>query len=401
MTLKHFLIFACALFGTRAMAQFDVTRLPVVYQLPGMDKVIAKKGIVFKTVNDTTLNFDIYYPPDFKRNSDLPVVVFHNGVGINELPGWRAYTDWAKLVAVNGMIAVNHQSRPGKTLNDGGDLITYLEQHAPELKIDKNRIGVWACSANVTTGLPLAMQPERKNIRALVVYYGAGQRQDPDVVQRQELDVLVVRAGLDFYNLNTAIERLVQSALLKDAHFQLINYPEGQHAFDVLDDTPQSKDIVRQTLDFLKTKLSKDYPAHDNFVLTNRVLWKMIVDDKKTDEALAEFKKAIAKYSTMKNHTPFFNHVYDERNLNQMGYQLLEADRTAEAIKVFLANQQAFPESPNVYDGLADGYEKAGDKIKAVTNSKIALEKLENANLPPQAKQAIRESAEAKIKRLQ
>jgi len=331
----------------------------------------------------------------------LPVVIFNNGVGSNELPGWRVYQDWARLVAVNGMIAINHQSRRDKTLKDSEDLVDYLQQHAAELKLDKNRVAIWACSANVSVGLPLAMQPERKYIRALVMYYGAGQPKD-QVIKRQDLEIQVVRAGLDFYNLNKSLEGFVQKAMISDAHIEFINYPEGQQAFDVFDATPRSKAIIQQTLAFLKQKLAKDFPANESFILTNSLLWHMVLEEKKTEEVIGEFKKAMTRYSKMPNHSPWFNHVIDERNLNQLGYELLKNDRIEEAIRILVANQEAFPESPNVYDGLGDAYEKAGDKVKALANSKTALEKLEKTtNLQPQMKEAIRASAEAKIKRLQ
>jgi tetratricopeptide (TPR) repeat protein len=387
-----------------ALAQNPInpTVAPLVLQLPGMDKVIVQKDVAYKNLKDTTLTFDIYYPPGFDKKSVLPLVIFNNGVGGNEVPTWRVYQDWAKLVALHGMIAVNHQSRRGKTLKDSEDLVDYLQLHAGELKVDRNSFGLWACSGNVGAGMPLAMQQNRRYIRALVMYYGAGWRPEDNTIKRQDLEIQVVRAGLDFYNLNKSLESFMVNALKTDAHVQFINYPEGQHAFDVLDDTPRTKTIIQQTLDFFKQKLSNTYPANEGFVLTNVLLWNMVMEEKRTDEAVAEFKKAISKYSKMPNHSPWYNHVFDERNLNQMGYQLLGVNRMDEAIKIFKANQEAFPDSPNVYDGLGDAYEKAGDKEKAIANSKLALEKLgKAANIQPQMKEAIRTSAEAKLKRLQ
>jgi tetratricopeptide (TPR) repeat protein len=298
------------------------------------------------------------------------------------------------------MIAINHQARRGKTLKDSEDLLDHIRSNASTLNIDSDRIAIWACSGNVGAGMPLAMQLNRKYIRSLVMYYGAGWQDADNIIKRQDLEILVVRAGLDFYNLNKSIETFMRSAFESDAHVEFINYPEGQHAFDVVDDTPRTCEIILQTVDFLKRTLSKAHPAAESFVLTNRMLWHMILDEKKTSAALAEFDKAIAKYRAMPSHSPWFNHVIDERNLNQLGYELLQADRVDEAIQVFTANQTAFPDSPNVYDALGDAYEKKGDRSKAVTNSLRALEKLEKAELPAQYKEAIRNSADGKIKRL-
>jgi acetyl esterase/lipase len=372
----------------------------LILHQPAMDKVTVEEGKKFMTSNDTTLVFDAYYPPGFDKKQQLPVVVFVNGVGSIDLYRWKIYRDWARLVAANGLIAVNYQTRGNHAMDDSERVLDYLGTHARELSIDKERIGLWSCSGNVGTGLPLAMKESRDNVKALVVYYGSAQLQSTPL--RQDLELQIVRAGLDFYNLNVGIESFVKRALTEDLHFEYINYPEGQHAFDAFDDTPRSREIILQTVDFLKRVLSKDHPAPAKTVITNSRLWNMIVAEKKVDEALKERKTAVDMYSKMPNHSPWFNHLIDERNLNQMGYQLLEAGRTSDALKVFMANQEDFPQSANVYDAIADAYEKAGDKQNAVLNAKKALEKLAiQTDLRPELRDGIKRSAEEKLQRLQ
>jgi len=39
-----------------------------------MKKVIVKERIAYRSVNDTTLSFDIYYPPAFNFKKNLPLV---------------------------------------------------------------------------------------------------------------------------------------------------------------------------------------------------------------------------------------------------------------------------------------------------------------------------------------
>jgi predicted alpha/beta superfamily hydrolase len=46
--------------------------------------------------------------------------------------------------------------------------------------------------------------------------------------------------------------------------------------------------------------------------------------------------------------------------INQMGYQSLFADRFDEAITIFKTNVERYPESANVYDSLAEAYERSG-----------------------------------------
>jgi tetratricopeptide (TPR) repeat protein len=394
----HLLAITLLMCSIGVKAQVDPNITPLVYHIPEMDKVKIEKGLVYKTLKDTTLKFDVYYPSNFDKKKALPLVIFNNGVGGNQVPEWQIYKDWASLIAANGMIAINHQSRQGKTLKDSEDLVDYLQAHATELSIDKDKIGVWACSGNVGAGMPLSMQSSRSYIKALVMYYGAGWRPEDNVIKRQDLEILLVRAGLDFYNLNKGIEDFMRSALEKDAHIEFINYPEGQHAFDAVDNTNRSREIILQTVDFFKRNLSGP-PVSE--LLTTRSLWHMVVVEKQTDQALAMFSDAVQKYRALPNHSPWFNHIIDERNLNQMGYELLNANRFDDAIKVFTSNQKAFVDSPNVYDALGDAYEKAGDKNKAIENSRLALKKLETSTgLPENFKQAIKTSAEDKIKRL-
>ena len=57
-----------------------------------------------------------------------------------------------------------------------------------------------------------------------------------------------------------------------------------------------------------------------------------------------------------------------EALMNRIGYQLLGAGKSAEAIAVFEKNVASYPGSANTYDSLAEGYERSGDKTKARLN---------------------------------
>jgi tetratricopeptide (TPR) repeat protein len=49
-----------------------------------------------------------------------------------------------------------------------------------------------------------------------------------------------------------------------------------------------------------------------------------------------------------------------ENLINQIGYQSLFADRFDEAIAIFKTNAERYPDSANVYDSLAEAYERSG-----------------------------------------
>jgi len=379
-----------ALLVGNAAAQ-PVTELPLVYQLPGMDKVIVKNDLTYKTAEDGALKMDVYYPPQIEKAARLPVVIFNNGVGILEIPQSRVYQDWARLTALSGMIAVNYQSRQPTAFEDTNDLIDYLRKNAATLQIDENRIGIWTSSANVRVGLPLAMQ-DRPYIRCAVVYYGMAELN----VIRQTLPLFVVRAGQDALRLNRAIDAFVQNALMNDLDFQFVNYLEGQHAFDILDDNDRSREIIKQTLDFLKSALAGKHGDAPESVLTATTFYDMMMRGQ-SDSALVQYRRARAKSTGHPN----YHWIMQEGGINAMGYQLMQEQRNEAALEVMKLNTENYPNSPNAYDSLGDAYEAFGDTAMAIQASEKALTLLmETTTIDENFRRTIRESAEGKLERL-
>jgi Flp pilus assembly protein TadD len=62
-----------------------------------------------------------------------------------------------------------------------------------------------------------------------------------------------------------------------------------------------------------------------------------------------------------------------ETRINSLGYTLLRAGRVEDAIVVFEFNVRQYPQSANVYDSLAEAYEKKGDRQQAIRNYARAL----------------------------
>jgi predicted alpha/beta superfamily hydrolase len=60
--------------------------------------------------------------------------------------------------------------------------------------------------------------------------------------------------------------------------------------------------------------------------------------------------------------------------LNRLGYMELNRGNTDGAIEVFRLNVKKYPGSANVYDSLAEGYLKKGDRRSAVANYRKSLE---------------------------
>jgi CubicO group peptidase (beta-lactamase class C family) len=87
----------------------------------------------------------------------------------------------------------------------------------------------------------------------------------------------------------------------------------------------------------------------------------------------AGIDSAISRYRTIyKTDTAAYD--CSESVLNSYAYTLLRANHVTEAIQVFLLNTEIYPNSFNVFDSLADAYEKAGDKPRTLLNCQKALQ---------------------------
>jgi len=61
-------------------------------------------------------------------------------------------------------------------------------------------------------------------------------------------------------------------------------------------------------------------------------------------------------------------------SLNTLGYRLIGWGKIEDAIECFKLNANTFPDEANLWDSLAEGYMKSGDKEKAIQNYKKSLE---------------------------
>ncbi|MGA8273652.1 MAG: DUF2306 domain-containing protein [Candidatus Sulfotelmatobacter sp.] len=82
--------------------------------------------------------------------------------------------------------------------------------------------------------------------------------------------------------------------------------------------------------------------------------------------------EAVKQYRDFKVAEPT-TYNFDEDQLNTLGYELLQAKKLKEAIRIFQLNVEAYPESSNVYDSLAEGYMDDGNKPQAIANYQESL----------------------------
>jgi CubicO group peptidase (beta-lactamase class C family) len=83
---------------------------------------------------------------------------------------------------------------------------------------------------------------------------------------------------------------------------------------------------------------------------------------------------AIKEYRALKAGVTASEYDLSEKELNRVGYQLLQMKKVAEAIEIFKLNVEMFPQSSNAYDSLGEGYMIHGDREPSIANYKKSLE---------------------------
>lgn len=235
------------------MSPHDVTSYPVVWSVPEAERIVPRAGIAF---GDGDHRLTLYVPREAK--GPVPVVVFANVTGI-DFDTWEIYRSWGRLVAAHGMAGVVYQGgRDAAAAKRSLDaVLAWLGSHAKEQGLDASRVGVWACSANVSLALPWLMEGAPASVRTAVLYYGG--TEVPRL--RKDLPLLYVLAGRDAPQLNATIRGLFADALREGAPWTMVVSPRLTHAFDALDEGAESRNLVRETVAFLVDRLVAPLPS--------------------------------------------------------------------------------------------------------------------------------------------
>src|SRR5438093_12653891 len=100
------LLILLLVFGVNTVAQNNLppevremarkVMMPVVYKVPGMDKVKIVQNLKYTKTDDPNVLMDVYLPPDATQNDTRPAVIFiHGGAKTDYTPkDWGVYTTW-------------------------------------------------------------------------------------------------------------------------------------------------------------------------------------------------------------------------------------------------------------------------------------------------------------------
>jgi hypothetical protein len=257
----------------------EMAKKTVLYTLPGMDEVEVRRDLPFLEDGDGPRLLDLYRPTGGGGEGALPVVILVAGYPD---PGMRRFVgcsfketgssvSWARLMAASGMAAIVYRNVvPAPDLQA---LLAFVREKGSSLGLDPARVGLWASSGNGPLAVAALLREWKSSARCAALLYGYLMDLDGETgvtdLSRQfgfvhpsagksmvdldpEVPILLARAGQEqFPHLNEGIDRFVASSLGANRPLTLVNHPEGPHAFDLLHDSPRTREIVRQTLDFL------------------------------------------------------------------------------------------------------------------------------------------------------
>ncbi|MCU1383187.1 MAG: putative Esterase/lipase [Acidobacteria bacterium] len=263
----------------------DIFTRRVCLQLDGMDTVTVQRDVAYGPP-ESRLRMDVYCPADETHDRRWPAVIIVAGYPGTMEPrpttltykeiGWTI--SMCQLIARSGMVAIAYTNRD--PVADLEAVFEHIHECARSLRIDPARVGIIAVSGNVPTALTTIMQDASRAPACAV--FGCGCLLDLDGATdvadaarqfgfanpgagrtvrdlRRDVPLLITRAGRDqFPAMNASIDSFMRHALIENLPITFVNHAEGPHAFDLFDDSRTSRDIIRQTLRFLRQHLTAE-----------------------------------------------------------------------------------------------------------------------------------------------
>jgi acetyl esterase/lipase len=213
-------------------------------------------------VDDT---IDWYLPPG---DAPAPAVMFVHGgplpPALRPKPRrWPVYQGYGALAVSRGLVGVtfDHRFSGYDALQDASsdiaDVVARVRSHP---RVDQDRLAIWAFSGGgVLLGRWMAARPDW--LRCVAASYPTCRLQlprddaPPSMIDALDatgsLPILLTRCGLERAELANMVAEFVAAAARVGAHLDIVDVPSGHHAFDVLDDTDESRSALATAIDWV------------------------------------------------------------------------------------------------------------------------------------------------------
>lgn len=257
--------------------------------------------------------------------------------------------------------------------------------------VTQDAIGVGGASCGVNNSIQTALRhPE---VKSLVLLSGNTDYNGRQFLRKGTVPLFLAAADDDeFPQSIVAIEWFY--SLDPNPGKRLEHYAFGGHGADMF---PFHPELPKMIVDWYVTTLIKTpgkAPATENKVfIPDNIQTLDMIDQPGGAEKVAE---TLATRRRGPKARPF-----DEMTVNIMGYEHIQAGDAKGAVEIMKLNVAAYPDSPNVYDSLADAYLADGQRDLARQNAQKALDGLASDTIdPPARRDLIKASAEQKLKQL-
>ncbi len=254
-------------------------------------------------------------------------------------------------------------------------------------------IGIGGASCGVNNSIQAAFR-HAKEVKSLVLLSGNTDAAGRKFIRQSPIPILAGIADDDEFPLSIDTTEWIFSISPATGN-KFFHFAKGGHGADMFALHPELRQAI---VDWYKTTLIKS-PGHapankDHWQAPPQIQMLNLIDQpggaQQAREKLEQARKSDPKAV-----------LFSEALVNIMGYEHMQAGDLKGAIEILKLNAEAFTDSPNVYDSLGDVYLADGQKELARQNAQKALELLASDTADPEArKQAIRDSAEQKLKKL-
>ena len=332
-------------FARESPSPYDVTTYSVVWTVPAEKNVRVVRGTPYSGEGGGALTLDVTYPSGGGASAKWPAVVFVNGVG-GKLNEWEIYKSWSRLVAAHGIAGITAESDPARPADSVRALFAYLAKNGAALKIDSSRIAAWACSGNVQAALPLLMDSAPAGVRAAVILYGTGEAAS----LRKDLPVFWVLSGRDSPALVAGQRAIFARAAAQGVPWTMVNAPDLPHAFDAVENTPHSRQLVREIVEFLASSLSAPAPEPPAPAARRATAY---LYANEPDKAVGVYREILA------------SNPKDAEAQRLLGLALTRTGKTTEAVEALRKAVELGDDSPAVHRNLGDALLRAGKPAEA------------------------------------
>jgi acetyl esterase/lipase len=212
------------------------------------------------------------YLPDSTR--PRPAVVFVPGGPLPEAvrprprdwPLYQGYGSWAAAADLVGVTVDHRLFNPAAYPLAADDVAAAVALTRADPRVDPERVAVWFFSGgSLLLADWLRTRPEW--LRCVAATYPLlgplpGWPVDPRfrpaeaVAAAGSLPIVLTRVGRESPPIAATVEAFVAAARASGARLEIIDVPNGQHSFDVLDHTDESRKAVERALDAVLAALA-------------------------------------------------------------------------------------------------------------------------------------------------